>query len=100
MLFKIKGIFSKEHNRYKTKNNHGKLISLLFACFIVMLSIANAAMNGEISVSGDAVFRVEKDIRITNLMYDNENSNNALDGYHQYSADTFKYEVILLKYTI
>ena len=76
--------------RYKkdAKNKTGLMLFLLFTCFTLCLSVGYAALNSDLKISGEASFRVESDIRITDvLLY--ETTNLAVENYtSKYSKDT------------
>ena len=64
------------------------MLFLLFACFTLCLSVGYAALNSDLKISGEANFRVVKDIRITDVsLY--ETTNLGLENYtSKYSKDT------------
>ena len=76
--------------RYKkdVKNRTGLMLFLLFTCFTLCLSVGYAALNSDLKISGEASFRVESDIRITDVsLY--ETTNLGLENYKsKYSKDT------------
>ena len=76
--------------RYKkdVKNRTGLMLFLLFTCFTLCLSVGYAALNSDLKISGEASFRVESDIRITDVsLY--ETTNLAVENYtSKYSKDT------------
>ena len=85
-------------NRKKSiyiESKKGKLVALLLTCFVLMLSVGYTALNEELTISGEASFRVEEDIRVTkiNIL---ETTNNALEDYSpNYSKDTVKVGITL-----
>ena len=80
----------KKKIRYKkdVKNRTGLMLFLLFTCFTLCLSVGYAALNSDLKISGEANFRVVKDIRITDVsLY--ETTNLGLENYtSKYSKDT------------
>ena len=80
----------KKNIRYKkdVKNRTGLMLFLLFTCFTLCLSVGYAALNSDLKISGEASFRVESDIRITDVsLY--ETTNLAVENYtSKYSKDT------------
>ena len=80
----------KKNIRYKkdVKNRTGLMLFLLFTCFTLCLSVGYAALNSDLKISGEASFRVESDIRITDVsLY--ETANLAVENYtSKYSKDT------------
>ena len=70
------------------KNRTELMLFLLFACFTLCLSVGYAALNSDLKISGEANFRVVKDIRITDVsLY--ETTNLGLESYtSKYSKDT------------
>lgn len=80
----------KKKIKYKkdAKNRTGLMLFLLFTCFTLCLSVGYAALNSDLKISGEASFRVESDIRITNIeLY--ETTNLAVENYtSKYSKDT------------
>ena len=80
----------KKNIRYKkdVKNRTGLMLFLLFTCFTLCLSVGYAALNSDLNISGEASFRVESDIRITDVsLY--ETTNLAVENYtSKYSKDT------------
>ena len=64
------------------------MLFLLFTCFTLCLSVGYAALNSDLKISGEASFRVESDIRITDVsLY--ETANLAVENYtSKYSKDT------------
>ena len=70
------------------KNRTELMLFLLFACFTLCLSVGYAALNSDLKISGEANFRVVKDIRITDVsLY--ETTNLGLENYtSKYSKDT------------
>ena len=80
----------KKNIRYKkdVKNRTGLMLFLLFTCFTLCLSVGYAALNSDLKISGEANFRVQADIRITDiLLY--ETTNLATENYtSKYSKDT------------
>ena len=80
----------KKKIKYKkdVKNRTGLMLFLLFTCFTLCLSVGYAALNSDLKISGEASFRVESDIRITNIeLY--ETTNLAIENYTgKYSKDT------------
>ena len=76
--------------RYKkdVKNRTELMLFLLFTCFTLCLSVGYAALNSDLKISGEASFRVESDIRITDVsLY--ETTNLAVENYtSKYSKDT------------
>lgn len=81
---KQKKLESKKNVRDKT----GLMIYLLFICFTLCLSVGYAVINSELKISGEANFRVEADIRITDIsLY--ETTNLAVENYtSKYSKNT------------
>ena len=79
----------KKKIRYKkdVKNRTGLMLFLLFTCFTLCLSVGYAALNSDLKISGEANFRVVKDIRITDVsLY--ETTNLGLENYtSKYSKD-------------
>ena len=67
-----------------------KYIWVLVFVFIIMTSIGYAAMNQELQISGEAVFRVEADIRITDLKLLSATNG----GIEEYNSRYGKSEVI------
>ena len=80
----LKKIDSKKDLKDKTE----LMLFLLFVCFTLCLSVGYAALNSDLKISGEANFRVESDIRITNVsLY--ETNNLAVENYtSKYSKDT------------
>ena len=80
----------KKNIRYKkdVKNRTELMLFLLFTCFTLCLSVGYAALNSDLKISGEASFRVESDIRITDVsLY--ETTNLAVENYtSKYSKDT------------
>ena len=76
--------------KYKkdVKNKTGLMLFLLFTCFTLCLSVGYAALNSDLKISGEANFRVQADIRITDIsLY--ETTNLAVENYtSKYSKDT------------
>ena len=76
--------------KYKkdVKNRTGLMLFLLFTCFTLCLSVGYAALNSDLKISGEANFRIVKDIRITDVsLY--ETTNLGLENYtSKYSKDT------------
>ena len=57
---------NKELNVKKgTRTN--KILFLLFCVITLSLTVGYSALNQELKISGEAVFRVKEDIRITNV---------------------------------
>ena len=81
----------KFRQRYKNKSLH-TIISLLFCIFLLVFgcSIAYSALSATMTITGDAIARIESDIRITNISLDSV-SNNGLELYSpEYSKNTVK----------
>ena len=78
-------------NRYKKKNvktKTNKMLFLLVTFFILSLSVGYANIYDDLYISGEAKFRIEKEIRITNVTL-NETTNSALENYSvDYSVNT------------
>ena len=51
--------------RKARKEKTGMMIYMLIASFILSLTVGYTALNSEVTISGEATFRVEEDIRIT-----------------------------------
>lgn len=75
-------------NNKDLKGRTDLILFLLFFVFTISLSVGYAALNSSLKISGEANFRVEADIRITDIrLY--ETTNMALENYKsKYSKDT------------
>lgn len=84
----------------KIKKSKIDLILFLLFCFItISFTIGYSALNQELSISGEAVYRVEANIRITGLGL-GEIQNGAIENYNgKYSKDTLNVGVKLPELT-
>ena len=83
----LKKIDSKKNLKDKTE----LMLFLLFVCFTLCLSVGYAALNSDLKISGEANFRVESDIRITNVsLYETTNL-----GLENYTSKYSKYTVTI-----
>lgn len=78
--------------KLKTKKNvkpkTNLILFLLFCVFTLSLSVGYAALNEELNISGEATFRVEEDIRITNVSL-SETTNMGIENYtNKYGKDS------------
>ena len=94
MLYTSVGDNMKSKKLYK-KNNRGIIISLLIFSFVLMLSVGYSVLNEELTISGEAHFRAQSDIRITDVnLY--ITSNNGVEDYNStYGKDSMKVGVTL-----
>ena len=77
------------------KDRKGTIISLLLLCFVLTLSVGYSVMNKELTISTEAAFRVEKDIRVTGISL-KETTNSGVEEYKSnYSTDIIKVGVTL-----
>ena len=77
------------------KNKFNEMMFMLVTIFVLSFSVGYAALNREIKISGEASFRPQEDIRITNVEL-SEIVNNALENYESdYSKNTIKLGVDL-----
>ena len=89
----------KKEFQKKPKNRINLIMYLLFCTFVLSLSVGYAALNREIKISGEAAFRVEEDIRVTDINL-SETINKGLENYTpDYSKDTIKMGVDLNEVT-
>lgn len=88
---KFKKIKLGKEKSQKTNNTHNSnIILLLLLVLTITLTVGYGALSQDLSISSEAVFRVEKDIRITNLELQ-ETTNNGIESYSsKYSKDTIK----------
>ena len=85
---------SRKNDKY-VEGRKGKLITLLIASFVLLLSVGYTALNEELTISGESSFRVEEDIRVTgiNLL---ETTNSSIEDYNPtYGKDGIKVGVTL-----
>ena len=76
--------------RYKTRNKITWILSLFIFMFIISLSIGYSSLNQELNITSDASFRVEEDVRITDIKLVG-NTFNGLENYNsEYSKDSIK----------
>ena len=81
------------------KNKFNEMMFMLVTIFVLSFSVGYAALNREIKISGEAKFRPQEDIRITNVEL-SEIVNNALENYESdYSKNTIKLGVDLKELT-
>ncbi|MBQ9012209.1 MAG: BspA family leucine-rich repeat surface protein, partial [Bacilli bacterium] len=79
----------KDKKVYKT-DKKGIIISLLIFSFVLMLSVGYAALNEELTISGEAHFRVESDIRITDVRLSNTINSASEDYASLYGKESMK----------
>ncbi len=89
----------KNHRKEKIKRNikdrTNLILFLLFVCFTLSFTVGYAVLNSEINISGEATFRVEEDIRITNVNLF-ETTNLGLENYtNKYGKDSITLGVSL-----
>lgn len=102
MLNKSKILSKTEKNKlfvkkYRLKNVSISItfIKLLIGIFIIIASIGYALINEELSITGEATFRVDADIRITDLKFIS-GSNGAMEEYNsQYSKTSIITGILL-----
>ena len=77
------------------KDRRGIIVSLLIFSFVLMLSVGYSALNEELTISGEAHFRAQSDIRITDVsLYTTTYS--ALEDYNpSFGKDSMKAGVTL-----
>ncbi|MBQ9013377.1 MAG: hypothetical protein IJ094_07480, partial [Bacilli bacterium] len=77
------------------KDRRGIIVSLLIFSFVLMLSVGYSALNEELTISGEAHFRAQSDIRITDVsLY--ITINNGIEDYNStYGKDSMKVGVTL-----
>ena len=81
--------------RYKTRNKINLILSLFIFMFIISLSIGYSSLNQELNITSDASFRVEEDVRITDIKLVG-NTFNGLENYNSsYSKDSIKTGITL-----
>lgn len=69
------------------KNKNFNLLLVIFTLFlIIFLSVGYSAFSSNLNISGEAVYRVEKDVRITNLSL-NSTSYEGLSSYSKFGYD-------------
>ena len=74
--------------RKPKKEKTGMMIYMLIAAFILSLTVGYTALNSEVTISGEATFRVEEDIRITNVEL-SETTNMGIENYeNKYGKDS------------
>ena len=80
--------FKKINVKKDLKDRTSLMLFLLFVCFTLCLSVGYAIINSDLKISGEATFRVQADIRITDVkLY--EITNLGLENYtSKYSKDT------------
>ncbi len=77
------------------KNKFNEMMFMLVTIFVLSFSVGYAALNREVKISGEAKFRPQEDIRITNISL-SEIVNNGLENYESdYSKNTIKLGVDL-----
>ena len=82
----------KERIKRNIKDRTDLILFLLFCVFTLSFTVGYAALNQDLKISGEAMFRVQEDIRITNVsLY--ETTNLGLENYTM--ADMQKDESIL-----
>ena len=70
------------------RNKTREMLFLLVTLFTLSLTIGYAALNEDLTISGEVEFKVEKDIRITNISLQ-EIENGAIENYNaKYSTST------------
>ena len=81
--------------KYYKKDRRGQIICMLITAFVFMLSVGYGALNEDLTISGEAHFRVEADIRITDVsLYTTTYS--ALEDYNSsFGKDSMKVGVTL-----
>ena len=81
------------------KNKFNEMMFMLVTIFVLSFSVGYAALNREIKISGEAKFRPQEDIRITDISL-SEIVNNGLENYESdYSKNTIKLGVDLKELT-
>ena len=70
----------KEKIKKNIKERTDLILFLLFCAFTLSLTVGYAALGSDLTVSGEAAFRVEEDIRITNVEL-SETTNMAVENY-------------------
>ena len=71
-----------------SKNKINMMLYLLVCIFILSLTVGYAAINQDLKISGEATFRVEEDIRITNVEL-SETTNMGIENYtSKYGKDS------------
>ena len=84
----------KIRRRYKNNSKVNILLPLVFL-FIVFLSVGYSSLNQELNITSEAVFRVEEDIRITDIKLVG-NTFNGIENYNSsYSKDRIKTGITL-----
>ena len=85
----------KERIKRNIKDRTDLILFLLFCAFTLSFTVGYAALNQDLKISGEAVFRVQEDIRITNVsLY--ETTNLGLENYNsKYSKNTISLGVDL-----
>ena len=94
MLYTSVGDNMRNKKLYK-KDRRGIIVSLLIFSFVLMLSVGYSALNEELTISGEAHFRAQSDIRITDVsLYTTTYS--ALEDYNpSFGKDSMKAGVTL-----
>ena len=94
MLYTSVGDNMRNKKLYK-KDRRGIIVSLLIFSFVLMLSVGYSALNEELTISGEAHFRAQSDIRITDVsLYTTTYS--ALEDYNpSFGKDSMKVGVTL-----
>ena len=87
MLYTSVGDNMRNKKLYK-KDRRGIIVSLLIFSFVLMLSVGYSALNEELTISGEAHFRAQSEIRITDVrLY--ETAYNGQERYQsKYSKDS------------
>ena len=84
----------KIRRRYKNNSKVNILLPLVFL-FIVFLSVGYSSLNQELNITSEAVFRVEEDIRITDIKLVGS-AFNGIENYNSsYSKDRIKTGITL-----
>ncbi len=84
----------KIRRRYKNNSKINILLPLVFL-FVVFLSVGYSSLNQELNITSEAVFRVEEDIRITDIKLVG-NTFNGIENYNSsYSKDRIKTGITL-----
>jgi len=86
----------KKLRKEKVKNTRtNKILFLLFCVITLSLTVGYSALNEELNISGEASFRVEEEIRITDLRL-SETTNMGLENYKsKYSKNSITTGVTL-----
>ena len=80
-------------------NKNNKILYVLFIMLTLLLTVGYTALNEELNITGEATFRKEEEIRITNVEL-NETTNEGLENYEsKYSKNTISVGVDLKKLT-